>query len=228
MDPTVPIPIMSNLSLAVDNATAATADIYARSCTALNDMKLSDVFTQMDIGDNEFWGDVNMVWMGFFITHCVLFYATLLALICTCFCLLFHVETQEYAYSLRTLCSLRILYSLRTLFLLRTLYSLRTLMYILFNYIFWFISVSAHGILIIYSIADDSESTDRPLAAVIRSLETAASSFFVGIIVLSLFLILIMTLRRLILRILLILKILLIPRISLIQRRPRQNIFTFH
>ena len=150
----MPIPIMSNLSaLAVDNATAATADNYARSCTALNDMKLSDVFTQMDIGDNEFWGDVNMVWMGFFITYCVLFYATLLALICTCFCLLFHVEKQEYAYSLRTL------------------------MYILFTYIFWFISVSAHGILIIYSIADDSESTNGHLAAAIRSLETAASSF---------------------------------------------------
>ena len=60
-------------------------------------------------------------------------------------------------------------------------------MYSLSTYIFWFISNYAHGILIIYSIAEDSESTDGTLAAVIRILETAASSSFVGIIVLAFF-----------------------------------------
>ena len=53
MDPIVSIPINTNVLLAVDNATAHTVDNYT-SCTALNDMKLSDVFTKMDIADDEF------------------------------------------------------------------------------------------------------------------------------------------------------------------------------
>ena len=157
------IPVISNLSLVADNATevdTASTDNHT-SCTALNEMSLSDVLAKMDIGDDEFWGDLNTVWLAFFIIYCVLFYAVLLVLFCIYFWLLFYAAKQAYP--------------------------LRTLMYLLTTYIFWFISSYAHGILIIYSIADGSESTDRTLAAVIRNLETVASSCFVSIIMLAFF-----------------------------------------
>ena len=164
MDPTVSIPVrMSNLSLVGDNVTeldTASADNYT-SCTALNEMSLLDVFTKMDIGDDEYWGGLNTVWLAFFITYCVIFYAVLLALFCIYFFLLYCAAKKAYP--------------------------LRTLIYSLTTYIFWFISSYAHGILIIYSIVDDSKSTDRTLAAVIRNLETVASSLFVNIIVLAFF-----------------------------------------
>ena len=155
---------MSNQSLGDTAAGTAGAD-NSTSCVALNEMSLSDVLAKMDIGDDKFWGGLNTIWLAFFITYCVIFYAVslLLSLFCIYFChdLLFYIVKQAYP--------------------------LRTLMYLLTTYISWFISSYAHGILIIYSVADDSESTNRILAAVIRNLETLASSCFVSFIVLAFF-----------------------------------------
>ena len=97
MDPVVSLPAMSNLSLAAGNDTEL--DISSAdnsSCTALNEMKLSNMFSKMDIGGDEFWGEVNVVWMGFFITYCVLFYASLSVLFCIYFWLLVYAAKEAY------------------------------------------------------------------------------------------------------------------------------------
>ena len=174
MDPTVSIPTIGNLSsnlsitesstqATVINFNDITNDYYAATnCTVLNELDLENVFTKMDIGDEEFWGSRDTVWAACLVTYLVLFYAALLVLFCIYICLLRYTKKQAYP--------------------------LRTLMYLLTTYIFWSSVSFVHGILIAYSIASDSEpQSDRTLAAITRSAETIASSSFVSVIIVTLF-----------------------------------------
>ena len=163
------IPTIGNLSITessiqatVINFTDITNDDYAATnCTALNELDLKDVFTKMDIGKEEFWGSRNEGWTACLVTYLVLFYAALLVLFCIYTCLLCYAAKQAYL--------------------------LRTLMYLLTTYIFWSSVSFVHGILIAYSIANDSEPSGRTLATVARISETIASSSFVSVIIVTLF-----------------------------------------
>ena len=168
------IPTIGNLSNNLSITTSSTQatvitftditndDYAAMDCTALNELDLEDVFTKMDIGNEEFWGSRNAVWTACLVTYFVLFYAALLVSFCIYICLLCYSEKQAYP--------------------------LRTLMYLLTSYIFWSSVSVVHGILIAYSIATDSEpQRSRTLAAITRSAETIASSSFVSVIIVTLF-----------------------------------------
>lgn len=153
---------MSNLSstAATDSTVKTFSDEYT-NCTGLRELDLADVYMKMDIGNTDFWGSMSVPWMTCFITYCVLFYGALLVLSSICVCLLFYAAREAY--------------------------SLLTLMYLLTTYAFWSILSCAQGILIIYSIADNSESSDVALAAFTRNLETITSSCFLGIIIVTFF-----------------------------------------
>ena len=169
MDPTVSIPTIGNLSITesstqatVINFTDITNDDYAAmKCTALNEVDLEDVFTKMDIGNSEFWGSRNAVWMACLVTYLVLFYAALLVSVCICIFLLRYAAKQAY--------------------------KLRTLMYLLTTYIFWCFISFVYGMLIAYSIDLGIDTSGRALAAIIRISETIASSSFVSVIIATLF-----------------------------------------
>ena len=153
---------MSNpSSTAAANVTIKTFSDEHANCTRLNELDLADVFMKMDIGNTEFWGSSSIPWMTCFIVYSVLFYGALLILFCICVCLLFYAAREAY--------------------------SLLALMYLLTTYAFWSVLSYAHGILIIYSIADDSGSSDTALAAVTRNLETITSSCFLAIIIVTFF-----------------------------------------
>ena len=141
-----------------NNLDATSSNVQMPNCTQLTELDLMDVFTGMDIGNVEFWGNVSVVWKTFFIIYCVLSYTALLVLFCSCAYLLRYALKQE-PFKLR-----------------------RTLVYLLILHIIWFTFDFVHGILIINSIASGS---DRPLANAARTLETIASSSFVNVMIVA-------------------------------------------
>ena len=54
------------------------------TCTSLSRLSLMDVFTRMDIGNTEYWGNVSVTWLAFFIVYYVLFSIMILLLIMAC------------------------------------------------------------------------------------------------------------------------------------------------
>ena len=96
--PDVTIPETSNSSSTADDVITNVApteimvfkDEMFANCTPLDGMDLVDVFTAVDIDNTEFWGSASVTWMTFFIMYYVLFYASLLVLICYCGYLLAH------------------------------------------------------------------------------------------------------------------------------------------
>ena len=155
MDPVVFNPEARNTSSTADNSTTFTEGRNVElGCTPLD---LADTITGMDIGNTEFWGSINGFWRPCFILYCVLFYGALLILFC---------------FSVGLLC-----YALK-----QAAYSLRTLVYLLTLYIIWAILSLAHGILMINSIASDS---DRGTAHATIILDTLTSASFLSIIIVA-------------------------------------------